>query len=644
MFLLHVVTGEVLEQPLNRASLKHQEEQAGPESRISGLEPREVVGGVLGARVGCLAWVLLLVGSSSVAAETHGIAMHGSPKYRPDFEHLDYVNPEAPRGGELGRAVTGTFDNLNPFIIKGVPAQGHHLIFESLLKRTQDEPFSLYGLIAESIEVPDDRSAITFKLRPEARFHDGAQVTAEDVVFSWKTLKELGLPNHQLYYNQVQRIERPDSHSVRFVFYAESQNRELPMILGLMPILSKAYYATTKFEETTLDPPLGSGPYRVSGVDVGRSIEYRRDPDYWGRDLPINRGQYNFDRIWFDYYRDGDVMMEAFRAGEYNFRNEHSAQRWATGYDFPAVADGRVRLELLPHGRPSGMFAFVFNTRRQVFSDRNVRHALAYAFDFEWVNKNLLHGAYVRTKSIFDNSDLDSGDVPKGPERDLLEAFRGRLPAKLFVNSYSPPGAGGGIRANLLAASRLLNNSGWTVREGQLERSADGLPMTFEILLLHRENEKVALAFARNLKRLGVVARVRTVDTAQYQYRLNTYDFDMIIYHWGVSLSPGNEQAYYWSSAAAEEEATRNYPGVRNPVVDELIDRITKAQDRQSFVYNVKAMDRVLLWGYHFIPLYHLKDDRVAYRKALGRPENTPLYGFFLEAWWEDPARAAINR
>ena len=588
----------------------------------------------------------LALGTAQAAAEpAHGIAMHGAPKYAPDFQRLDYVNPDAPKGGTLRRAVTGTFDNLNPFIIKGVVAQGRHHVFESLLKRTWDEPFSLYGLIAETVDVPDDRSSVAFTLRPEARFHDGSPITVDDVIFSWETLKEQGRPNHRLYYNKVRAIERPDARTVRFLFDTETPDRELPLILGLMPIISKAYYASATFEETTLTPPMGSGPYRIESVDAGRGIVYRRDPDYWGRHLPINRGLNNFDRISYDYYRDDEVMMEAFRAGEYDLRQERSATRWATGYDFPAVGDGRVRLELLPHGRPSGMFALVFNTRRAMFADRAVRYALSLAFDFEWINRNLLQGAYVRTDSIFDNSELGSRGLPEGGELALLEPHRGSLPPELFDAAYHAPQIEGGLRKNLATARRLLAEAGWSVDDGALRRSSDGLPMAFEILLVNPGNEKIALNLTRNLERLGVEAKVRTVDTAQYQYRRNVYDFDMIIYRWGMSLSPGNEQAFYWGVEAAGQEGTRNYPGIEDPVVDALIAQMTEARARGDFVDVVRAMDRVLMWGHYMIPLYHLNDDRFAYWDKYGRPEVTPVYGAVLDAWWEEPGKAeALDR
>ena len=603
------------------------------------VSPRRRAVGALLAAAACVA--LAVAGAGSQAAERHGIAMHGSPKYGPDFQHLDYVNPQAPKGGELRRAATGTFDNLNPFIIKGVMAAGRHHVFESLLKRTWDEPFSLYGLIAESIDEPDDRSSIAFTLRPEARFHDGSPITVDDVIFSWETLKAQGRPNHRLYYNKVREIERPDARTVRFLFDTETPDRELPLILGLMPIVSKAYYTETTFEETTLTPPLGSGPYQIESVDAGRSVVYRRDPDYWGWHLPINRGQHNVDVIRYDYYRDDEVMMEAFRAGEYDLRLERSASRWATGYDFPAVEDGRVKLEQLPHGRPSGMFALVFNTRRDAFADRQVRHALSHAFDFDWVNRALLQGAYVRTNAIFDNSELGFRGLPEGGELALLEPHRAGLPPEVFDTVYRAPAVEGGLRRNLAHARRLLADAGWTVRDGALRRAEDGLPLAFEILLVNPGNEKIALAFIRNLERLGVDAKVRTVDTAQYQYRRNVYDFDMIVYRWGMSLSPGNEQAFYWGIEAADEEGTRNYPGIREPAVGDLIARMTQARDREDFVDTIRAMDRVLMWGHYVIPLYHLNDDRYAYWDKFGRPEAIPVYGAVLDTWWIDPEKAA---
>ena len=569
--------------------------------------------------------------------------MHGAPKYEAGFAHLDYVDPDAPKGGTIRHAVQGTFNSLNPFIIKGIPARGRHLTYESLMKRTRDEPFSLYGLIAESMQVPDDRSSVVFVLRPEARFHDGSAITVEDVAYSWRTLKDVGRPNLQLYYRQVERIERPGPRAVRFVFRAGRQDRELPLIMGLMPILSKSYHAAVPFDETSLTPPLASGPYRVHRVDPGRSLTYRRDPDYWGRHLPVNRGQYNFDRVRYDYYRDGNAMMEAFAAGAYDIRFETSEKRWASAYEFPAAADGRVKLEQLPHGRPSGMFAFAFNTRRPPFTDRAVREALAHAFDFGWVNRTLLHGAYVRTRSVFANSPLASRDLPRGAELALLEPFRDRLPGEVFDEAYRPPGGSGDLRTDLRAARDILSAAGWTVRDGTLTQAGDGRAMAFEILLADSRHEKIALAFARNLARLGADVEVRTVDAPQYQYRLRTFDFDVIMYRWGVSLSPGNEQAYYWGKAAAAQDGTRNYAGVRDDAVDALIARMTREHERDAFVHAVRALDRVLLWGHHVVPLYHTNEDRIAYWDKFGRPEVTPLYGIVTEAWWDREAPRGVR-
>ena len=423
-------------------------------------------------------------------------------------------------------------------------------MFESLLKRTWDEPFSLYGSIAASVEVPDDRSWVAFTLRPEARWHDGSPITADDVVFSFETLRDQGRPNHRLFYGKVAHIERPDPRTVKFVFGPEGDH-ELPLIMGLMPIISKAYYTAADFTKSTLEPPLGNGPYRIESVDPGRSIVYRRVTDYWARDLPINRGHYNFERVRYDYYRDSTVLMEAFTSGDYDLRREGSAVRWATAYGIPAVADGRVKRELLPHRRPAGMRAFVFNTRRALFADRRVREALGFAFDFEWLNENLLHGAYVRTDSYFANSELASRGAPSVREQALLTPYRGRLADEVFTRAFVPPATDGtgNVRENLKAARALLGEAGWRVREGAL-RDGASRAFAFEIMLVRPDNERIALAYVRNLERLGISARVRTVDTAQYEARRRAYDYDMIIHRWGVTLSPGNEQAYYWGSGS----------------------------------------------------------------------------------------------
>jgi ABC-type oligopeptide transport system substrate-binding subunit len=584
-----------------------------------------------------------LLAGAAHAEPQHGVAMHGAPKYGPGFANLDYVNPDAPKGGDLRLAVTGSFDSVHPFIIKGRSAAGRQYVFESLLKRVWDEAFSLYGLIAETVEMPGDRSWVEFKLREGVHWADGTPITVDDVVFSMETLRDQGRPNHRLFYSKVASVERPGPRTVRFVFAADSDDRELPLIMGLMPILSKSYFEDVAFDETTLTPLMGSGPYRIASVDAGRSIVYERDPNYWGRDLAINRGQNNFDTVRYEYFRDTTALMEAFKSGDYDLRVESSAQRWATGYDFPAMRDGSVTLETLPNQRPSGMRGFVFNTRRDIFEDVRVREALGYAFDFEWTNKSLLQGAYTRTVSYFDNSELGSQGVPAGAELALLEPYRGQVPDSIFAAPFALPATdgSGNIRANLRSAQGLLRGAGWQVREGKLVGGADGAAMEFEILLVSPSYEKIALAYARNLERLGITANVRTVDSAQYQARRTDFDYDMIINRWGISLSPGNEQAFYWGTQAAGEPGSRNYMGVEDRVVDALIEKVTGAADRQGLVDAMRALDRVLLAGHYLIPLYHLKNDRVAYWDRLGHPEVTPVYGFVLETWWQDPAKAA---
>ncbi|MDP6262518.1 MAG: extracellular solute-binding protein [Rhodospirillales bacterium] len=586
-----------------------------------------------------LALLLVAAVSSASAGSSHAIAMHGPPKYGPDFEHFDYADAAAPKGGSLILSRTGAFDSLNPFIIKGVPAAGLDLVFERLLKRSQDEPFTLYGRIAESVEVPDDRSSVTFTLRRQARFHDGSPITADDVIFSVETLRKKGRPNHRLYYRLVERMEKLGRRKIKLIF-KDASNREMPLIMGLMPILSKSYYQGVEFERTTLVPPLGSGPYRIEAVDPGRSVSYRRDPGYWGRDLPVNRGQYNFDLVRYDYYRDGVVALEAFKAGLVDLRPETDPGRWASGYASPALKRGDILLEEFPHGRPAGMYGLVFNTRRPVFRDRGVRAALVHAFDFEWINKTLFHGAYERTASYFENSELAAAAPPTPAELALLEPYRDRLPAEVFSDVYRPPksdGSGQG-RGGLKRAMRLLQAAGWTFRGGRAF-TAGGQPAAFEILLIDPRNERLALEYRRKLARLGVVARVRTVDSAQYQYRLNTYDFDMIVYLWDESLSPGNEQAFYWGSAAAGKEATRNYPGIAEPAADAMIAKITAGGGRSQLIAATRALDRILQWGHYVVPLFHLRGDRLAYWNRFARPAMTPIYGYQLDTWWEDRER-----
>ena len=595
-----------------------------------------------------LAWALFAAGPS-VAAETegaaprHGIAMHGDLKYPPDFKHFDYVNPDAPRGGTVRLYGLRTFDTLNPYTLKGVAAAGSQLPFDTLMTSSADEPFSEYGLIAESIETPPDRSWVIFNLREEARFHDGTPITAADVVWTFDTLKTKGHPRFRLYYASVATAEALSPHRVRFTF-REGNNRELPLIIGQLPVLPRHYWADKDFERTTLTPPLGSGPYRVAEVDPGRSVTYERVPGYWGRDLAVNMGRHNFGRMRFDYYRDTTVALEALKAGNFDFREENVSKFWAASYDVPAVEQGLLKKLFLPHDQPTGMQAFVFNTRREVFADRRVREALAYAFDFEWTNRVLFYGAYARTDSYFSNSELAARGLPGPDEREMLEPYRDRVPAEVFTTAYEPPATGGahdGLRRNLLIALEKLEAAGWVVREGRLVNAETGRPMTFEVLLVNPSFERIVLPFLGNLKRLGIAATVRTVDSSQYINRRKSFDFDMVVHVWGQSLSPGNEQRDYWSSASASVEGSLNLAGVRDPVVDALVEKVIAADTRRELVAATRALDRVLLWGHYVIPHWHIRGDRLAFWDKFGRPEVTPTLGYQFDAWWIDPEKEA---
>lgn len=570
---------------------------------------------------------------------SHGIAMHGEPLYPADFDHLSYADPDAPRGGTLVQAATGTFDSLNPFIVIGRTAAGvraYH--FASLMERSWDEPFSLYGYVARSIETPADRSWVAFRLNPDARFHDGTPITVDDVQFTMETLREHGTPGFRRNYDRIASVERIGDDGIRFTLNDEA-DRETPMIIALMPVLSRAYYTQHPIDRTSLDIPLGSGPYRISAVDPGRSIAFSRVEDWWADDLPVFRGMHNFTTLRFDYYRDTAIAIEAFKSGEYNFRRETSAEAWATDYDFPAARRGDVTLLEWPHHRPEGMSGFVFNSRRALFADPRVRRALIYAFDFEWINRTLLYGRYRRADSYFANSDLASHGLPEGAELALLEPLRDIVPAAAFTEPYTVPATDGSGRArdNLRTARDLLQDAGWTIDRGTLV-DGDGRPFAFEILLNDPSDERIALAYADTLQRLGIQASVRTVDTAQYTARTATFDFDMIRFRWPVTLSPGAEQNLYWGSGSAATEGSRNYAGVEDAAVDALIGALEDARDRDALVAAARALDRVLLWGNYVVPLYYDTVDRIAFWGDLDWVRDAdPLYGLVVESMWQVP-------
>jgi peptide/nickel transport system substrate-binding protein len=585
-----------------------------------------------------LAWLLLT--PAAAGEPVHAIAMHGAPKHPPRFAHFPYVNPSAPRSGRLVLGELGTFDSLNPFIYKGVtPPYLREYVYESLMARSGDEPFTLYGLIAESIEVPDDRSAITFHLRPQARFADGAPITPEDVLFSHAVLKEKGLPYHRSYYVKVTKAEKTGARSVRFEFEAGG-DREIPLIMALMPILPRHRLDAETFERTTLEPPLGSGPYTVARVDAGRSITYRRNPDWWARDLPIARGRYNFEEIRLEYFRDASSLFEAFKAGELDLKVEDDAGRWVEGYGFPAVADGRVVKREIPTRLPSGMSALVFNTRRPIFADVRVRQALIQLFDAEWVNRSLFNGVYKRTQSFFERSELSSHGRPADArERALLAPFAPYVKPEVLDGSFRLPATDGigGNRASLQAAYKLLTEAGYALDGSQLAKG--GQPLAFEFLARTRQQERVMLSYAETLKRLGIALRVRQVDTAQYWARLKTFDFDMIQWAWSASLSPGNEQINRWSSKAAGIEGSLNYPGVQNPAADAMIEALLQARSSEDFTAAVRAFDRVLMSGDYVIPLFHLPKVWLAHWSHVRCPEARPLGGFDIDGCWSERAR-----
>jgi microcin C transport system substrate-binding protein len=599
------------------------------------------------ATLATLAGLLLL--ASPPGAQTtgpkvtvgHGLAMHGDLKYPAGFKHFQYVNPEARKGGDVKMASVGSFDTLNPFVVRGVPAAGTLGVFDTLTIASEDEPFSQYGLIAETIEVPADRSGVAFTLRAQARFHDGSPITVEDVIWTFETLKAKGLPFYRSYYAQVTKAEKVGERKVRFSF-DPGDNRELPLIVGQLPVLSRTYWSQRDFEKTTLEPPLGNGAYKVEAVDPGRSITYRRVKDYWAARLPVNVGRENFDSIRYDYYRDITVAVEALKGGEYDFRAENVAKNWATAYNTPAVTQGLIKKEEIPNEVPTGMQAFVYNTRRPIFQDARVRRALAYAFDFEWANRNLFFSAYTRTKSYFSNSELASSGPPTADELKVLEPFRGKVADEVFTREYQPPvtDGSGNIRDGAREALKLLADAGWTVK-GQKLVNERGESMQFEILLNDPTWERIALPFAKNLERLGIAARVRTVDAAQAQKREDEFDFDVTVDVWRQSLSPGNEQRDFWGSESAGLRGSRNTAGIKDPVVDRLIDLVIAAPDRPALVARTRALDRVLLWGHYVIPHWHLRTYRVVYWDKFARPAVSPKYALGFDTWWVDPQKEA---
>ena len=576
----------------------------------------------------------LFINTSSFAEKTHGIAMHGKPKYEESFTHLDYVNPNAPKGGAVKFGSYGSFDNLNRVAFKGSRAAGLGYINDTLMRRVWDEAFSLYGLIAEFVEMPEDRSSVTFYLNPKATFHDGSPISREDVLFSLETFQTKGTPNQKKTYGKVTSTELIGNNGIKMNFI-NNEDKELPLIIaGFLPIIPKKYYEGIDVTKTFLDIPLGSGPYKIESLDPGRQIKYKRVENYWAKDLPVNKGLYNFDKIIYDYYKDSNVLVEAFKVGEYDFRREYNVKRWLSEYDFKAVDSGEVILKEMNNDRPVGMNGLVMNTRKNIFNNRNVRLALSYAYDHEWINKTIYQNAYVRTDSFFDNSPLSSSGLPSDAELELLNPWRDQIPSEIFTETFTPPktDGSGNARKNLLKAKEILQEEGWIIKNDKLTK--DGKEFKFEFLIVSPSDEKIALAYQSNLKKLGITMEVRTVDSSQYQARLLNYDFDMIKRYWGVSLSPGNEQQFYWGSEVGKKDGSRNYPGIDSPAVDALIEKLISAKNREELTTAIHALDRVLLWGHYVVPLYHSNKDRIAYWDFFEYPEKIPLYGIVIESWW----------
>ncbi len=595
-------------------------------------------------RLRVLACVALALGAApfceAKAAESYALAMHGAPALPSNFTHMPYANPDAPKGGRLVWGILGTFDSLNPLIVRGLAVQQMRgFVVESLMARGNDEAFTLYGLLAKSVETDDARSYVTFHLDPKARFADGKPVTADDVLFSWELLRDKGRPNHRQYYSKVAKAAAPDPLTVRFDFDA-ANDRELPLILGLMPVLPRHAVDPATFEETTMTGPVGSGPYRVTAVKPGASVTLTRNPDYWGRDLPVNRGLWNFDEIRLDFYRESNGLFEAFKRGLYDFRVEHEPLRWHDGYDFPAARNGELIRDTIKPGMPQPSEFLVFNTRRPVFSDIRVRQALTLLFDFEWINRNYFFGLYARAAGFFAGSELSAYGRPADDrERELLKPFTQRIPPDILDGSYRLPvtDGSGRDRATLRSALKLLSDAGYDLDGTVLRQRATKVPLTFEILVTTRDQERIALAYQRDLKRAGIEASVRAVDPVQFDQRRLGYEFDMLQNRWDQSLSPGNEQSFYFGSQAADIPGTRNYMGAKEPAIDALIAALLEAREHPAFVSAVRALDRVLMSGFYAIPVINVQEQWIARWNRVERPTATALTGYLPETWWQKP-------
>jgi microcin C transport system substrate-binding protein len=592
-----------------------------------------------------LAVLAMTPAAASENGPRHGLSAFGDLKYPPDFKHFEWVNPEAPKGGRLstiGTAARLTFDSFNAFILKGDPAQGLEYLFDSLMARAYDKPDAMYGLVAQSAEVATDRSSVTFRMRPEARFSDGSRVTAVDAAFSFAVLKEKGHPIYRVQLKDVTGAEAIDAHTVRYTFTGQ-QTRDLPQVVAGLPILSKAYYATREFDQTTLEPPLGSGPYVIGDFKQGTFVSYQRRPDYWGKDLPVNRGRFNFDELRFEYFRDRTAQLESFKAGVFDLREEFTARDWATAYDIAAVKENRLLRLTLPDESPSGAQGFFLNTRRPKLADVRVRKALDYAFDFEWTNKNIFYNLYTRTSSFFENSDLKAEGKPSPAELALLEPYRAQLPPEVFGEPYKPPVSDGSgqDRKLLREAGRLLDEAGWQVKGGK-RINAKGEALDIEFLITDPSSERILTPYVKNLQAIGVQTSIRRIDPAQYERRVKSFDFDVVITRYVLRLTPGVEVRTFWGSEAARTEGSYNLAGISHPAVDALIVKVSEAKSREELKTATSALDRVLRAGHYWVPHWYRPYHYIAYWDKYGRPVVKPRYERgIIHTWWYDADKAA---
>ncbi len=581
----------------------------------------------------------------------HALALYGEPKFGPDFKNFDYANPNAPKGGTLvtTNGAAETFDTLNGFTLKGVAVAYSGLMYDTLMDESVDEPFTMYCLVCETVEVAPDNTWVEFKIRPIAKFQDGSSITAEDIAFSFTTLAEKGAPFYRMYYADVAKVEVKDKLTARFTFKTNT-NRELPAIVGQMPVLPKSYWSKRDFTATTLDTPLASGPYTIESFEVGRYVLYKRVPKYWAADLPVMRGRYNFDKVRVEYFRDNTVQFEAFKNGTFDFFAENTARRWATGYDFPAVKDGHVKKLEIADGSPMSYQSITLNLRRPLFQDRRVREALALAFDFESLNKTVFYQQYARLRSYFQRSEMEAKGLPSPAELALLEPLRDKVPPEVFTQEYNPATDDdqAALRANLLKARDLLAAAGWAVKDGALMKG--NTPFVFEVTEEQPNMETVLSPWIKNLERLGIKATLRVIDTTQYLNRMNEFDFDATTIPSGNSLSPGNEQSEFWGSESAGRSGSSNYSGVKDPAIDALVKKVIDAEDRPTLVAAARALDRVLTWNYYRLLTYSSPKDRLAYWDRLQHPEKIPLVGWgaagtgVVSLWWMDPTKASIAK